>query len=184
MYVVDSLFEMCEFKNIERFSGVAIVWRECANFFNNFLPARGERIVMLIVGTISGWLSFAVGGFDLSIKWLFAFTVADYLTGTIAAFKNQEWCSSVGGRGIVKKVLIFAIVSIGHGIDQTCGIDIFRNAIIAAYAVNESGSILENLETLGYGSLIPQSLRRGLKILKDKEENLFKEHDIKERGEQ
>lgn len=158
--------------------------RDCMSFLNSLVPARYERMIMLIVGTISGWLSFAVGGFDLSIKWLFAFVVVDYLTGTIAAFKNQEWCSSVGGKGIIKKVLIFAIVAIGHGIDQTCGIDIFRNAVIAAYAVNESGSILENLETLGYGSLIPQSLRRGLKILKDKEANLFKENDIKERGQQ
>lgn len=158
--------------------------RDCSNFLYNLIPAKGERVLMLAVGTLSGWLSFAVGGFDLSIKWLFAFTVADYLTGTIAAFKNREWCSSVGGKGIIKKVLIFAIVAIGHGVDQAVGIEIFRNAVIAAYAVNEAGSILENIESLGYGSLIPQSLRRGLKILKDKEANLFKENNNKREGQQ
>lgn len=160
------------------------MWRECLNFFNCFIPAKYERILMLAVGTISGWLSFAVGGFDLSIKWLFAFTVADYLTGTIAAFKNQEWCSSVGGKGIIKKVLIFAIVAIGHGVDQAVGIEIFRNAVIAAYAVNEALSIIENICTLGYENIIPPFLKAGLLVMKKKQNDLFKENNNNREGQQ
>ncbi len=149
------------------------------NFFSVVIPTKGERVLMLISGALGGWLSFALGGIDLSIKWLFVFVCLDYITGMIAAFKLSEWCSRTGFKGLFKKVFLFFVVALCHGIDQVVHLEILRNAAIMAYGVNEAGSILENLERLGYGSLIPGFLRRGLKTLKDKEKELFKEVENK-----
>jgi phage-related holin len=44
--------------------------------------------------------------------------------------------------------------------------------VIIAYLINESGSILENIENLGYGSIIPEVLRKGLKAINQKNSNL------------
>ena len=149
------------------------------NFFSVVIPTKGERLLMLISGALGGWLSFALGGFDLSIKWLFIFVCIDYATGMIAAFKRGIWCSRTGFKGLFKKVFLFAVVALCHGIDQVVHLEILRNAAIMAYGVNEAGSILENLENLGFGSHIPGFLRRGIKTLKDKEKELFNEVDNK-----
>ena len=47
------------------------------------------------------------------------------------------------------------MVVIANGVDQSTGINYIRQAVIIAYLINESGSILENIENLGYGSIIP-----------------------------
>lgn len=153
--------------------------QELWNFLSVVIPTKGERLLMLISGFIGGWLSVALGGFDLSIKWLFVFVVVDYITGTIAAFKTQEWCSNKGFHGLFKKVFMFAVVALCHGIDQVVHYEFLRNAAIMAYAVNEAGSIIENFDRLGYGDYIPAFLRRGLKVLKKKQDELFKEEDNK-----
>lgn len=145
------------------------------NFLSVVIPSKGERLIMLISGALGGWLSFAIGGFDLSIKWLFVFVCADYITGMIAAFKRGIWCSRSGFRGLFKKVFLFFIVALCHGIDQMTHLEVLRNAAIMAYGVNEAGSIIENLENLGLGKHIPPFVRRGIKTLKEKEEELFKE---------
>ena len=60
--------------------------------------------------------------------------------------KSGNWSSSVGGKGIIKKIIIFLMVVIANGIDQSTGINYIRQAVIIAYLINESGSILENIE--------------------------------------
>ena len=64
------------------------------------------------------------------------------------------------------------MIVIANGIDQSTGINYIRQAVIIAYLINESGSILENIENLGYGSIIPSVLRKGLKAINQKNSNL------------
>ena len=144
------------------------------SFLSVIIPTKGERLLMLISGGLGGLLSFALGGLDLSIQWLFFLVCLDYATGLTAALKTGEWNSSAGFQGLFKKFFIFLIVAVCNGIDQVMSFDILRNAAIMAYAVNEAGSILENLERLGFGEFIPDFLRRGLKALKEKENDIFK----------
>ena len=42
-----------------------------------------------------------------------------------------------------------------------------RNAAIAAYCVNEAGSILENLGRLGYTGLIPVKIKNAIKAINE-----------------
>ena len=135
----------------------------------DYLPSQISAICGISISAIL-WL---VGGIDISLTWLFIFCVIDYITGTCSAFRQGQWTSKVGGKGIVKKLLIFLFVVLAHGIDEVCHIDYIRQAVIIAYIINESGSILENIETLGYGKVIPPILRHGLKLLKMKNESIL-----------
>ena len=135
----------------------------------DYLPSQISAICGISISSIL-WL---IGGIDISLTWLFIFCVIDYITGTLSAFRQGQWTSKVGGKGIVKKLLIFLFVVLAHGIDEVCHIDYIRQAVIIAYIINESGSILENIETLGYGRVIPPILRHGLKLLKMKNESIL-----------
>ena len=135
----------------------------------DYLPSQISAICGISISSIL-WLA---GGIDISLTWLFIFCVIDYITGTWSAFRQGQWTSKVGGKGIVKKLLIFLFVVLAHGIDEVCHIDYIRQAVIIAYIINESGSILENIETLGYGKVIPPIFRHGLKLLKMKNESIL-----------
>ena len=112
-------------------------------------------------GAVGGAVAFAVGGIDVAVQWLFAFVVVDYLLGMAAACKTRVWSSSTGFKGIIKKAVIFSVVCVGN----TGGT--LRNAAIAAYCVNEAGSILENLGRLGYTGLIPAKIKSAIKAINE-----------------
>ena len=134
----------------------------------DFFPSWFSVCCASIISTIL----FLLGGVDIPLIWLFIFVVIDYLSGSWYAIKSGNWLSSVGGKGIIKKIIIFLMVVIANGIDQSTGINYIRQAVIIAYLINESGSILENIENLGYGSIIPSVLRKGLKAINQKNSNL------------
>ena len=63
---------------------------------------------------IGGWLGWFLGGCDGLLYALLAFVVIDYVTGVMCAVVDRRLSSAIGFRGIFKKVLIFAMVGIGH----------------------------------------------------------------------
>lgn len=139
------------------------------NYMSLLIPAKGEAYLMLASGAVGSALAWALGGIDLQLQWLLMFVAVDYVTGTIAAGKTGEWNSRVGFRGLFKKVFIFVVVMLSHGLDVITGTEMLRNAAIVAYAVNELGSTLENMDRLGFGGMIPSFLRRAIKELKSRE---------------
>ena len=94
---------------------------------------------------------------------LIVFVVIDYITGVMCAVLDKRLSSEIGARGIFKKVLIFALVGVGHIIDTyligTGGT--LRMAVIFFYLSNEGISILENASTIGLP--IPEKLKKVLK---------------------
>lgn len=139
------------------------------DYVSLLIPAKGEAYLMLASGAVGSALAWALGGIDLQLQWLLMFVVVDYVTGTIAAGKTGEWNSRVGFRRLFKKVFIFVVVMLSHGLDVIAGTDMLRNAAIVAYAVNELGSTLENMDRLNLGGMIPGFLRRAIKEIKSKE---------------
>lgn len=113
----------------------------------------------LLGGLIGPWL----GGWDGFLVCLCAFVVLDYLTGFLAAVQQQRLSSARGFRGILKKILIFSVVAIGHLLDTTllggAGAPL-RSAMIFFYLANEGLSIVENLVVLGVP--IPRRLKQVL----------------------
>ncbi len=119
---------------------------------------------------VGGWLGWFLGGCDGLLYALLAFVVIDYVTGVMCAVVDKKLSSAIGFRGIFKKVLIFALVGIGHILD-TYGIgtgSVLRTAIIFFYLSNEGVSLLENAAHLGLP--IPEKLKSVLEQLHDRAE--------------
>ena len=130
--------------------------------------------VQVVFAGIGGWLGWFLGGCDGLLYALLAFVVIDYVTGIMCAVVDKKLSSAVGFKGIFKKVLIFALVGIGHILDtHVIGSgSVMRTAIIFFYLSNEGVSLLENAAYLGLP--IPQKLKFVLEQLHDraeKEEN-------------
>ena len=141
------------------------------------LPTRLEALSLTISSAVCGWISFAFGGIDMPLRWLFIFAVIDFLTGTIAAGKSGNWTAKESFAGLLKKVSIFVIVMICHGIDVVGRVEFMRSSAILALSLTEAGSIFENIEAMGYGYLIPDFLKKGLKKLQNKTDKIFEGTD-------
>lgn len=119
-----------------------------------------------------GILGCSFGGFDSLIYALMAFVAIDYITGILLAIHNKKISSEVGYKGIIKKFLIFLIVSMGNIIDNY----IFgtgstlRTLIIMFYLANEGFSILENAGQLGVP--IPKKLKDAIQKLNSSNDDL------------
>lgn len=133
-------------------------------------PTGAEQYLMSIGAIIGLFFSIAIGGMDSMIYALIALCIVDYITGMFTAFKTGQWDSSTGFRGILKKFVIFAVVALCNCIDTAMGMHILRQMAICAYALNEAGSIIENVDRAGYGQYIPDVIRNALARLTEKAE--------------
>ena len=107
--------------------------------------------VQLVFSAVGGWLGWFLGGCDGLLYALLAFVVIDYITGIMCAVVDKKLSSAVGFKGIFKKVLIFALVGIGHILDTYVigNGSILRTAVIFFYLSNEGVSLIENAAHLG-----------------------------------
>ena len=123
------------------------------------------KYVFIVIG---GYIGFYLGSIDAFIYTLLAFIIADYVTGVLRAGVDRKLSSSVGFKGIAKKIVIFIVV----GIANLCDVNLIkgdgtmiRTAIIFFYIANEGLSILEN--TMAIGLPVPEKLREMLEQLKE-----------------
>ena len=130
-----------------------------------------EKLIQMITAIIAAVFGFLWGDADGLLYALIAFMAIDYISGVIVAVVRHELSSEVGFKGIAKKVLILALVAVGHILDVHVlgGGAVCRSAVIGFYLANEGISILENAGELGLP--LPKKLIAVLKQLKDKEEN-------------
>lgn len=133
-------------------------------------PTGAEQYLMSIGAVIGLVFSVSIGGMDSMIYALIALCIVDYITGMFTAFKTGQWDSSTGFCGILKKFVIFAVVALCNCIDTAMGMHILRQMAICAYALNEAGSIIENVDRAGYGQYIPDVIRNALARLTEKAE--------------
>ena len=126
--------------------------------------------IQMVFTAVGGWLGWFLGGCDGLIYALLVFAVLDYITGLMCAVADHKLSSAVGFRGICRKVLIFALVGVGHVLDtQVIGTgSILRTAIIFFYLSNEGISLIENSAHLGLP--VPEKLKVVLEQLHDRAE--------------
>ena len=126
---------------------------------------NGIQIAFTALGGFLGWF---LGGIDGFLYALIAFTVIDYITGVMCAITDKKLSSSVGFKGICRKVLIFTLVGIGNIVDvYVLGQGgVLRTAIIFFYLSNEGVSIMENTAHLGLP--IPAKLKEVLEQLHER----------------
>ena len=126
--------------------------------------------IQLIFTAVGGWLGWFLGGSDGLLFALIAFVVIDYITGVMCAISDKKLSSAVGCKGICKKVLIFALVGLGHILDtRVIGAgSVLRTAVIFFYLSNEGISLLENAAHLGLP--VPKKLKDVLEQLHKRSE--------------
>ena len=126
--------------------------------------------IQLIFTAVGGWPGWFLGGCDGLLYALIAFVVIDYITGLMCAIADKTLSSAVGFKGICRKVLIFALVGIGHILDVNVigSGSVMRTAIIFFYISNEGVSLVENSAHLGLP--IPDKLKAVLEQLHDRAE--------------
>lgn len=118
---------------------------------------------------IGGFIGFLWGGWSTLLQILIFFAVVDYLTGFLAAGVEGKLKSTIGFRGIAKKVMLFFMVAVAHQIDVVLGDNhMFRDATIFFYIANELLSIIENAGRIGI--YVPEPLKKAVQILKSKGE--------------
>ena len=136
------------------------------------VPDSLDRVMLLAGSVVGAVVSFCFGGWTPGLTWLGALAIADFVLGSIAAWRTGEWNSDAGSQGVKRKVALFAFITIAHGIDVTLaesGMDIlsFMAMTVTALTVTEAGSIVENIDRMGNGHLIPPVIRRGLKSARE-----------------
>lgn len=126
--------------------------------------------IQVIFAAIGGWLGWFLGGCDGLLIALLAFVAIDYVTGVMCAIVDKKLSSAVGFKGIFKKILIFALVGVGHILDtMVIGTgSVLRTAVIFFYLSNEGISLIENAGYLGLP--IPTKLKAVLEQLHDRAE--------------
>ena len=126
------------------------------------------RYVAAVVGTAAHYLW---GGWDAVLMALVVLAALDFVTGVLAAVVNKEVDSSIGARGVIRKVTMFAIVAVANILDSVLDMPdpMLRTAVIWFYIVVEGTSILENAGAAGVP--IPDAIRKVLGRLKDDSDN-------------
>ena len=75
--------------------------------------------------------------------------------------------SSVGTHGILKKAGYFLCITIACLVDTSMQTEMFRGMFISGFAIMEAMSIIENIDRMGYGFIIPYFIRNKLKQIAD-----------------
>ena len=124
--------------------------------------------IQIAITALGGWLGYFLGGMDGLLIALLVFVILDYVTGVMRAIADHELSSAIGFKGICRKVLIFALVGVGHVLDtHVVGTgSALRSAAICFYLSNEGVSLLENASHLGLP--IPEKLKAILSQLHNK----------------
>ena len=121
--------------------------------------------IQIAITALGGWLGYFLGGLDGLLIALIVFAALDYITGVMCAIADKTLSSAVGFKGVARKVLIFALVGVGHILDtHVVGTgSALRTAIICFYLSNEGVSLLENASYLGLP--VPEKLKAVLEQL-------------------
>lgn len=125
--------------------------------------------VQMFFAAVGGWLGYFLGGCDGLLYALIAFVVIDYITGVMCAVADKKLSSTVGFKGICRKMLIFLLVGIANILDvQVIGSgSVLRTAVIFFYISNEGVSLVENAAHLGLP--VPDKLKDVLEQLHDRD---------------
>lgn len=129
-----------------------------------------ENVLKCVTGGCLVLISTVFGTPDSWLITLAVLVVIDYFTGLAKAYILGKLSSKVGFKGVVKKVMYFAIVAVASMVDSLIGdTGTIRMATIGVLIANESLSILENCVQAGIP--VPDVLVKALDKLKPPDKN-------------
>ncbi len=135
-----------------------------------------KAAIMTGAGVIGGMISQAFGGWDAALISLLLFMAVDYLSGLIVAGVFQASDKSASGslssiacwQGLLKKGMTLIIVLVAARLDIVLGTAFVRDAVVIAYIVNETISIIENAGLMGLP--VPDVIMSAIEQLQGKNE--------------
>lgn len=127
-----------------------------------------------VLAAVGGAVAGLFGGWDALLSVLLTMMAIDYISGIVVALMGRSdksetgyLSSSVGFKGLGKKVLMLMLVAMGAMIDRAMGSSaMVRNAVCWFYIANEGLSFLENLTKAGVP--FPAAVQRVLGMQRDK----------------
>lgn len=123
--------------------------------------------ISIVFGIIGGIASYWLGGWDIILKTIVFLAIVDYITGVIKGIYTRTLSSEVGFKGLLKKIVMFIVISVAFVIQQLMGDAIpLREVVIMFYIANEGLSLLENAAVF---VPIPDKLKDVLLQLRDKD---------------
>lgn len=127
-----------------------------------------QAVLKTLVAGLGTAFTYLFGGWDAALVALVVFVVLDYIAGVMAAYFEKRLDSSVGLRGIAKKLGMFVLVVVAAILDRSAGLEspMLRTLVIWFLVANEGLSIIENLAVLDVP--IPKPLRDALERLRQR----------------
>lgn len=128
------------------------------------------NLIQCIFSVLGGYIGYFIGGRDNLLIALIVFIATDYITGVMCAIADKRLSSSIGFKGICRKVLILIMVGIANLLDLhiiRTG-SVLRTAIIFFYLSNEGVSLIENAGHLGLP--VPKKIKEVLEQLHNRVE--------------
>lgn len=134
------------------------------------------NVLYSLVGAVGGFVAMAFGGWSDALITLIVFMALDYVTGLIVAgiFKKSKKSengaleSRAGFKGLCRKGVALMIVLVAVRLDIIMHTTYIKDAVIIAFVVNESISIIENAGLMGIP--IPSVIAKAIDVLKNESE--------------
>lgn len=124
-----------------------------------------ENIISSIVSVTVTTFVWLIGGIDVAFLCLVVAIALDYISGIIKAFNTKTLSSSIGFRGILKKIGVLVLVMLSVVVDRiTVNNGAIRTLVVYYFVANEGLSVLENLAQAGIP--VPKKLKEALKVIK------------------
>ncbi len=136
----------------------------------SLIPVRVEAVWGTITGVVGVAAEILFGAWSDALAALVVAMLIDYVSGVIAAYINPALSlnSQRGFRGILKKIMILLLVSLGHVLDTAMHQQIICIAVTYFFLGNEGLSIVENAAKAGVP--IPARLKETLEQLTEEKE--------------
>lgn len=133
--------------------------------------------ILSLIGCAGGMIASLFGGWDAALITLLIFMGVDYVTGLVVAgvfhkskkTQNGTLESRVGWKGLCRKGVTLLVVLVACRLDLMMGSNFIRDAVVIAFVVNETISIIENAGLMGIP--IPAVIIRAIDVLKKKAES-------------
>lgn len=135
---------------------------------------HAKNTILAVVAMIGGFITNALGGWDVSLQVLIGLMAADYITGWLVAavWKRSNKSatgaldSRAGWKGLCRKGAVFLLVWVAAMLDAAMGVHYVRAAVCWFFIGNEGLSLLENIGLMGVP--FPPFLKNALEALKEK----------------
>ncbi|ULO09685.1 phage holin family protein [Paenibacillus sp. 19GGS1-52] len=128
-------------------------------------------ILKLIIGLISGIVSWLIGGLGLVFTVLLALQMIDFITGLMVGIYEKNINSRIGTKGLIRKTYVILLIGAVYMVESAMlgSHGIITDGISASFCLVEFVSIVENGGKMGVP--LPDKVKNLILVLKNKDKS-------------